>query len=272
MGPATHRYDGLMKEDSYARSDYRRMIAWPARIEREAPLLLDLFGAIAPRRLLDLGSGTGEHAWFLASRGLEVVGIDASDSMIESSREPLTGGPDTLPAGTPPPRFIHGDIREVSRLTDGAFGGAICLGNMLPHLHEEADLAMLFGGLRERLAGGSLLLMQILNYERIIRSGQRHLPLNFRQDDEGELLFLRLMEAMENEMVLFIPSTLRIRPDSEVPLEVVSSRAVPLRAWRRDRLERLLEESGFKQREVFGGIDRSAFDSVSSGDLLIVAR
>jgi SAM-dependent methyltransferase len=261
-----------MNEDSYARSDYRRMIAWPARIEREAPLLLDLFGASSPRRLLDLGSGTGEHAWFFATHALEVIGIDASESMIEASREPVAGGPEALPAGTQPPRFILGDIREVSRLTEGSFGGAICLGNMLPHLHGEADLAALFRGLRERLTAGSPLLLQILNYERIIRSGQRHLPLNFRQDEEGELLFLRLMEPMDDEMVLFIPSTLRIRPESEVPLEVVSSRAVPLRAWRRERLEQLLGESGFSEREVFGGIDRTAFDPERSGDLIIVAR
>lgn len=81
----------MSESDPYSRFEYRRLIAWPERIRREWPFLERLLATAPSRRLLDLGSGTGEHARFLASHGFSVVGIDASESMIETSHEePLT--------------------------------------------------------------------------------------------------------------------------------------------------------------------------------------
>ncbi|MBK9967495.1 MAG: hypothetical protein IPP07_22530 [Holophagales bacterium] len=48
--------------DPYARLSYRRLIAWPARIQREAPFLREVLAGAPSKRLLDLGCGTGEHA------------------------------------------------------------------------------------------------------------------------------------------------------------------------------------------------------------------
>ena len=88
-------------DDAYSRVDYRRMIAWPARIEREWPFLQSVLGTAPNRRLLDLGCGTGEHSRFLAAKGFDVVGIDSSPAMITKARD---GGAQT---GV---RFIEGDI------------------------------------------------------------------------------------------------------------------------------------------------------------------
>lgn len=168
--------------------------------------------------------------------------------------------------------FIEGDICEIEELATGGFGGAICLGNTLPHIRQLEQLNGLLVGLRRRLVSRAPLILQLLNYERILRRGERHLPLNFRSDGQEEIVFLRLMELLENDEILFFPSTLRLTPGQEPPLEVKASKEVRLRGWRAESLETALTEAGFETIELFGDYAGTTFDPEESRDLLVVAR
>ena len=252
----------LKADDPYSRVDYRRLVAWPERIEREWPFLERALGPGG--RVLDLGSGTGEHSRFLASKGFEVVGIDSSPAMLAKA------GDTPLP---PNLTFVEGDIADVERLTSGTFDGAICLGNTLPHLRALPAMARFAAGLRRRLRPGAAFLLQVLNYDKVVDSGQRSLPLNFRKDEgEGEIVFLRLMTPRPDGSVVFTPTTLRYRPDGDPPVEVVSVRNVQLKGWRRHELEAALDAAGFAHREVFGTVGDVPFDPSQSPDIVIVAR
>jgi SAM-dependent methyltransferase len=249
-------------EDPYSRVDYRRLVAWPQRIEREWPFLQRALGQSG--RVLDLGSGTGEHSRFLASKGFEVVGIDSSPAMLSKA----TDSP--LP---PNLMFVEGDLTEVERLTSGTFDGAICLGNTLPHLRDRAALTRFATGLRRRLRPGAAFLLQVLNYDKVLDAGQRSLPLNFRKDEgEGEIVFLRLMTPRPDGSIVFTPTTLRYRPEGDPPVEVVATRNVELKGWRRLELEDVLEAAGFTHREVFGTVGDVPFDATQSPDTVILAR
>jgi SAM-dependent methyltransferase len=262
LPPLTRRDAVVTPDDPYSRVDYRRLVAWPERIEREWPFLSRMLGQSG--RLLDLGSGTGEHSRFLASKGFEVVGVDSSAAMLAVATD--TPLPPNL-------AFIEGDIAEVERLTAGRFDGAVCLGNTLPHLRGVPALTHFLSGLRARLRPGAPLILQVLNYDKVIGSGQRYLPLNFRRDEEeGEIVFLRLMTPRPDGTVVFTPSTLRYRPGGDPALEVVATRNVELTGWRRPELEGGLEAAGFPRREIFGTVGDVPFDPERSPDLVIVAR
>jgi len=75
------------EKDKYSRLEYRRLIAWPSRIEREADLLGRVLSSGPSNRVLDLGCGTGEHSRYLAKEGYRVVAVDSSESMIATARE-----------------------------------------------------------------------------------------------------------------------------------------------------------------------------------------
>ncbi len=250
-------------DDPYSRVGYRRLIAWPERIEREWPFLAKILPVSG--RLLDLGCGTGEHSRFLASKGFDVTGIDSSPAMLAKA----TDGP------VPPNlRFVEGDIASVDSLVAGTFDGAICVGNTLPHIEDEEALRRLLVGLRARLRAGAPLLLQVLNYERILGKGVRFLPLNFRGEDEagGEVVFLRLMTPLADGRLVFTPTTLRYRPQGDPPLEVVTSRNVPLRAWMQPQLEGALREAGFEQVLSFGTVGDVPYVRDESPDAVLVAR
>jgi glycine/sarcosine N-methyltransferase len=199
----------------------------------------------------------------MAAEGFEVVGVDASEAMLaQATAEPV---PENL-------QFVRGDLREIGTAVEGSFGGAICLGNALPHLLDRDGLLSMMRGLRERLLPGAPFLLQILNYDRVFALGERSLPINFRPDPEGELVFVRLMTPQADGTVLFHPMTLLLRPGGDPPVQLHHVREVRLRGWKRDDIESVLTEAGFASLEAYGGFDGAPWEARESRDLILLAR
>jgi SAM-dependent methyltransferase len=260
-----------MVEDVYKRSEYRRLIAWESRIAREGPFLDRLVKSVPDRSVLDLGCGTGEHVAWYARQGARAVGIDRSESMIEHARDHEARGEG---------RFVLGDAskaREALRTglgeTPAPFGLLLCLGNMIPHLRDAESLGGILREARELLVPRGKLLIQILNYRRILDRGVRHLALNFREGDrEGEeIVFLRLLKPAPDGGMIFCPTTLTFDPEREEPVAVKQSKRVDLRAWLPEDLDAALELQGFSA-ERFGNMEGDPFAPRESGDLVVVAK
>ena len=259
MSDDPHRPD-----DPYSRVNYRRLIAWETRITREAPFLLSLRDRAPERSVIDVGCGTGEHVAFFAAADVRAVGLDRSEAMIRAAKDHEEAGKG---------RFVLGDAMEARAALgdEPSFGLATCLGNMLPHMAEDADLARFLASLHEVLLPGGLLVIQLLNYEGILATGKRSLPVNLRPGDDGkEIVFLRLMSPAEHGRVLFFPATLELDPDAEEPLTVTMSRRVELRAWTRADLAPAVTTAGFEP--VFlGDMAGGEFVLEDSPDLVVVA-
>jgi glycine/sarcosine N-methyltransferase len=254
-----------MTDDRYANFDYSRLIAWDERLKREWPLFEEVLGNAPSKRLLDLGSGTGEHARFLASKGFDVTGVDSSQAMLEKSR----AGED---AGV---RFLAGDMRNLPSVVDVPFGAAICVGNVLPHLSGENDLTLLATGLRRVLLPNAPFLLQMINYDRMEAKNERALPLTFLpdpDDSDATIIFLRTMELQPGGGVIFMPTTLRQRPHHDPPIELLSTRRVEIRGWRRSQIEDALRDAGFASIEALGSYQKAPFDPAESRDLILIAR
>ena len=131
-GPLRSMFDGLAP-------------TWETRIGPHHLWALDLAlqDAPAPRRALDLGTGTGVVALALAERypESEVVGIDLSPGMIEEARRKL---PPELAGRV---RFEVGDASALA-CPDGEFD-LVVLSNMIPFAEELARILE---------AGGTLVL------------------------------------------------------------------------------------------------------------------
>ena len=254
-----------MSDDRYSKFDYSKLIAWDERLLREWPLFEALFRDLPLKHILDLGSGTGEHARFLASKGFVVTGVDASPAMIEKAR------------ATPDNRvsFVAGDMRDLPSVVTTKFGAAICVGNALPHVSGEGDLDRLAKGLRAVLLPNAPFLLQMLNYDRIEAKKERALPLNFLPDPDDKqstIVFLRTMELQPDGRVIFMPTTLRMRSDREPPIEMVASQRVEIRGWRRAQIEAALRSNGFTSFEAYGSYQKAPFDPQESRDLILIAR
>lgn len=246
--------------DAYGRLAYRGLIAWPERLQREAPLLRRVLGQGPSRTVLDLGCGSGEHSRFLQALGFEATGLDLSAAQVEAARAADPGG-----------RYLQGSLTDLPQVVSDPHGAALCLGNTLPHLCEEEELRACFSGLARCLRPGAPFLLQLLNYDRILDRGERSFPLVLRPGEaEGEsTVFLRLMTHHGNGRLTFTPANLRYRPGTATPLELIAAQDVSLRGWRRAELEPLLREAGFQVVEVLGSMTDEAWSPMSS-DLVLV--
>lgn len=254
-------------DSPYSRLNYRRLIAWPERIRREWPFLERQVSRSPEPSVIDLGSGTGEHARHLASRGIRTLGVDRSSEQIARARD----FENEFAEG---PTFAEGDLTELSRLTDQRFGLALCLGNVLPHL-DDRQLEAMLRELAQVLLPRGRLVLQILNYERILSQGIRYLPINVRDNPQakGEIAFVRLLrpDPDDRRFIWFYPTTLAISPGAPQPVEVEASKEVRLRAWQRPELEAFLAGNGFDLEAAYGDMTGGAYGSETSADLTVAA-
>ncbi len=254
-------------EDAYGQIQYRKLIAWPERLRREAALLERVLGTVSVKALLDLGCGTGEHSRFLRSLGCAVTGVDASEAQLQAAREA-----DPVDADSGPARYVQGDLASIGTLVPEGYGGAICLGNTLPHITDLDNLHRFFAGLASRLLPGAPFLLQILNYDRILDRSERTFPLTLRPGEAAgeETVFLRLMTPRADGSLIFTPATFRYRPGMEPPLELISAQNVHLHGWRRSELEGPLRTAGFEVYEAFGNMTGDPW-SPEASDLVLWA-
>ena len=121
---------------------WRWQCVWTAQ---EEPRLRRRVHALAPRRALDLGTGTGRYARVLADAGAEVIGLDVSEAMLARARKRC-----------PAARFLQRSALDLADL--GPFD--LVLGaRMVCHLPDiDAALAAFVQVLRP---GGTLLLTDI---------------------------------------------------------------------------------------------------------------
>lgn len=109
------------------------------------------------KSILDIGCGTGTFALELSQTGVDVLGVDLSEEMIEISRKKALQSGSTA-------SFSVADMRDLGTI-DEQFDGIVCLGNTLAHVSGEAELKQV---LTQFQAKGTHLILQIVNYDRIL--------------------------------------------------------------------------------------------------------
>jgi SAM-dependent methyltransferase len=197
----------------------------PAESAAQAQGAAGLAGCLPGERILDAGCGHGRHAVPLARVGYDVVGLDASRTLLAAARRALRGARR--------PRFVCGSYARLP-FEPGSFDAVMCLGTALGYMGEGADRAAL-REFRRMLAPGGRLVIETLHHAEI---GTRLREHEERPLTSGAVLrFDRRFDRARGVM----HETQRLDGGTGDG----SPRSYELRVYGEDELRRMLEHAGF---------------------------
>jgi len=197
--------------------------------------------------ILDIGCGTGSLSLALASTFKRVVGIDLDEKMIEEAR---SAAPETLNL-----EFIPLNMLAIDpHFHAGSFDGILCYGNTLVHLSSLEQISLFFKKCKRLLAPKGKLLIQIINYDRILDQKIGSLPTI----ESDELQFVRNYIYHPEEHLIDFETILTLKAQGQV-----IRNSVPLFPVRKSELEDLLKDAGFSYLNFFGNFKREILSSES---------
>lgn len=248
------------------------------RLEHEIPDLLKVFKENQVKSIADIGCGTGDHVIELARLGFEAVGIDRSKAMINEANN-RKKGLSTLAKNKG--RFLEGDIDELHSHSQEKFDAVLFMGNTLshnPHKYQE-----LIKKAAQSLAEKGIMIFQITNFEKVLKTHKRLLSFNFakvKEEPNKEYGFLEFYDN-PNERDHTILKTFAILISDGKRWKSSGVRNALMAYINKENIRKALEKNGFTKISFYGGsfdgrnwdyLFRKPFEPLSSDWLNIVAE
>jgi len=243
-----------------ASRSYDQSINWSARIARELPVIMGVFGPPNSGGILDAGCGTGHQAIALAAEGYHVTGADMSTEMLTLARDHATS--------TPPDqiRFVEATYERLHSQVGDGFDGLYCLGNALAAAGTRPGIAGAMSQFGKCVRSGGKLFIQILNFAPLCEEVPCVRGPRVSRVDDVEYISVREFHREEQRLRVTNISLWQTRDGWQKRANsgfLYPIAPQEIRDW--------LEESGFELDHLWGGYDRSTFDPGSSVDLIVVA-
>lgn len=253
--------------DQFA-SDYDRFVNWENRLAFEIPLLEKILAEVKspagePLKILDAACGTGMHALALAKAGYQISGADFSREMINKAKLNAKSAQLELPFET------AGFGALTSVFGESRFDALLCLGNSLPHLIDDAELASALKDFFACLKPGGLLLIQNRNFDAVMTKKDRWMEAQPFQEGDEEWIFERFYDFNSDGTIGFNIVNLHRKGNAAWTSEVVSTLLKP---QLKDDLTLKATRAGFINVRTFGTLGGDPFDAQASGNLILVAR
>jgi len=236
---------------------YEAMIDWPKRLANEAPLFRRCFEQAGARRVVDVACGAGHHAAMFHSWGLEVVGADVDEQMIQRARDRF---------GQPP--GLHWSVRAFDDPSDAErpSDAVVCLGNSLALAADDAMAARAMACMIGALRPGGVAIVHLLNLWRLPdgpcvwqKSLRAKLP-------PGEALIVKGVHRSGARGFVDLVVAPLDRPHAR------QCESVPLLGLEAEDVERMAQQAGATEVQRFGGYQDQPYDRRQSVDLIVVAR
>jgi ubiquinone/menaquinone biosynthesis C-methylase UbiE len=204
-------------------------------------------------RILDIAAGTGNYALEIAKRGHSVRGLDLSQAMIERAVDKVKDKRLKL-------EFEVGDMRDLTSIyKEEQFDLIYCIGNSLVHLENNREIKDVLNQIYSLLKPGDQLIIQIVNYDRILREEITSLPTINNKEENVKLI--RNYE-LEDGKINF--KTQLITPQGKFKNSVL---LYPLQS---DELKEIVTELGYAEVDLYGGVNDEDYKPVQSFSLLAV--
>ena len=208
-------------------------------------------------QVLELGCGSGRLTIPIARSGVNIVGIDLSDSMLETARAKAA-------AARVQVEFQRQDMRCFSRPEH--FDTILIPGNSLLHLHSVANLRDCLGSIHRHLVPGGKLVFDVSKFDPVLlaQGDGRHESMRVNDPQRGEITIDEVCSydaATQVRRVVLYLSTAGAKDFQTI--EYV------LRVIFPEELRLLVESVGFTLEARYGELTGEAFTAHSSRQVCV---
>lgn len=172
---------------------YYSTVDWDNRLKYELPDLLKVFKQHNVKSVLDVGCGTGEYSVALAAHGYSVVGIDRSKSMISEANRRKVGLSSKNYGNI---HFWHKNTEDFLYDLDVPYDAILFMGNTISHNPD--NYRHLIKSSANYLSEDGILVFQITNFQKVIKTNNRLLSFNFANPTDESIKEYGFLEFYDN--------------------------------------------------------------------------
>lgn len=249
---------------------YSDFVDWDKRLATEGPFFRSLFEREKVRSIIDVGTGSARHPIMFASWGLQVDGVDPSESMLSEARENLVTFAADIESGGGEVRLHEGGFGGLEALGLGPADALTCTGNSLPHVEGLSGLREALADFRAVLMPGGIIVLHLLNHARLLELQPRVVPPKVRDTSGGTRVFLRLIDYPQGAQYLdfdFVTLTRDCGGAWSLESRRSAHTALPVTV-----LETELLGAGFEDIQYLGDHSGRALSVLSDESVIVVAR
>lgn len=225
--------------------------------EAQAALFDRILTSGPVRRVADAGCGSGAQLLRFAAAGAECIGFDPDPDLVGLARKKL--------ASFPSSRVEVGGFADTKRFVNPPVDLLLCLGNSLVHVPQE-EAARFLGDAAEVLAEGGRILLQILNYRRLLLHGVTTLPL---MTAAGGAIEFRRSYRWEGPRAIRFRTSLRVAEGGQPR---VFRNDIPLYPVYPDELGEMLSRAGFSDIRCSGDFSGTEFSPESEAVVCLAKK
>ena len=245
---------------------YDYFVDWKSRLAYELPFLIKEISSLGENphelRVLDAACGTGRHAIALANEGFQMSGADLYPEMVSHAKANAFAADQNLSLKTV-------GFGNMSKAFNGEqFDALLCLGNSLPHVQSQKELAQALVDFAALIKPDGILILQSRNFDRVLKLKLRWMDPQAVDDKNKHYVFFRFYDFLPNGLIQFNVMTLAQNGSPDWQTELDSTLLYPTGS---DHLLAEITKAGFEKVRFYGNMAGDSFDPETSSDLVVVA-
>lgn len=198
-------------------------------------------------KILDIACGSGTYSLELAKEGYKVTAVDIEDEMIRKLQDKAVRDKLDIKA-------FACNMTELEERLAKNYQVLFCIGNSLVHLKSLDEIEDALRQMYNLASVDGVIIIQIMNYDRIIKLGLKELPTIINEEEGIE--FIREYNHKPELGKIDFNTTLIVKVGSETKSFKNTVELLPLLSH---QLTSIVEKVGFKRYECYGDFKGSPY-------------
>ena len=204
-------------------------------------------------KILDIGCATGNLTELLGEKTRNIVGIDLDKELLKEAKEKH-----------PNLNFENMNMLKINeKFEENSFDRVVSFGNTLVHLDSREEVEEFFQMVYKNLKFNGFLIVQIINYNRVIEKNIKNLPTI----DNEKVKFVRDYEYDKSIGKVDFITELTIK---EANLNIKNN--IKLLALTKIEIQKFLGEIGFRNIEFYGDFEGRELSDNSEAVIFVAQK